>query len=52
MGIKQTLVSFMREYAYRPMEIEDLVAIFDIKKNEYNAFKKYFKNDGKGRSNY
>jgi len=40
MGIKQTLVSFMQESAYRPMELEDLVAIFDIKKNEYNAFKK------------
>lgn len=40
MGIKQTLVSFMKESAYKPMEIEDLVAIFDIKKNEYNAFKK------------
>lgn len=40
MGIKQTLVSFMQEPAYRPMELEDLVAIFDIKKNEYNAFKK------------
>jgi ribonuclease R len=40
MGIKQTLVSFMGEPAYRPMELEDLVAIFDIKRNEYNAFKK------------
>jgi ribonuclease R len=40
MGIKQSLVSFMQEPAYRPMELEDLVAIFDIKKNEYNAFKK------------
>lgn len=40
MGIKQTLVSFMKEPAYRPMDIEELVAIFDIKPNEYNAFKK------------
>jgi ribonuclease R len=40
MGIKQTLVSFMEEPAYRPMELEELVAIFDIKKNEYSAFKK------------
>ena len=40
MGIKQTLVSFMKEPAYSPMTIEDLVAIFDIKPNEYNAFKK------------
>lgn len=40
MGIKQTLVSFMKEPAYKPMDIEDLVSIFDIKPNEYNAFKK------------
>ena len=40
MGIKQTLVSFMKESAYKPMDIEELVAIFDIKPNEYNAFKK------------
>jgi ribonuclease R len=40
MGIKQTLVSFMQEPAYKPMELEELVAIFDIKKNEYSAFKK------------
>ena len=40
MGIKQTLVSFMKEPAYSPMDIEELVAIFDIKPNEYNAFKK------------
>jgi ribonuclease R len=43
MGIKQTLVSFMKESAYKPMDIEDLVAVFDIKKNEYNAFKKTLK---------
>ncbi|OOM16346.1 ribonuclease R [Clostridium saccharobutylicum] len=43
MGIKQTLASFMRETAYTPMDIEELVAIFDIKKNEYNAFKKTLK---------
>lgn len=40
MGIKQTLVSFMKEPAYKPMDIEELVAVFDIKRNEYNAFKK------------
>ena len=40
MGIKDTLVSFMKEPAYNPMGIEELVAIFDIKSNEYNAFKK------------
>ncbi|EHJ01827.1 ribonuclease R [Clostridium sp. DL-VIII] len=43
MGIKQTLTSFMKEPAYRPMDIEELVAVFDIKKNEYNAFKKTLK---------
>lgn len=40
MGIKQTLVSFMKEPGYKPMEIEELVAVFDIKRNEYTAFKK------------
>lgn len=40
MGIKQTLVSFMKEPAYKPMDIEGLVSVFDIKPNEYNAFKK------------
>jgi len=43
MGIKQTLVSFMKESAYKPMDIEELVAVFNIKKNEYNAFKKTLK---------
>ncbi|GKX67701.1 ribonuclease R [Inconstantimicrobium mannanitabidum] len=40
MGIKQTLLQFMREPAYNPMEIYELAQIFDINKNEYNAFKK------------
>lgn len=40
MGIKQTLVGFMKETAYRPMDIEELVNVFDIKKTEYSAFKK------------
>jgi ribonuclease R len=40
MGIKQTLVSFMKEPGYKPMDIEELIAVFDIKKNEYTAFKK------------
>lgn len=43
MGIKQTLVGFMKKTAYRPMDIEDLVNVFDIKKNEYSAFKKTLK---------
>ena len=40
MGIKQTLLSFMKEPAYKPMDIEELVSVFNIKANEYNAFKK------------
>ena len=43
MGIKQTLVGFMKKTAYRPMDIEELVNVFDIKKNEYSAFKKTLK---------
>ncbi len=43
MGIKQTLVSFMKESAYKPMDIDELVAVFNIKRNEYNAFKKTLK---------
>ena len=39
MGIKETLLSFMREEAYRPMDIQELVAVFDISKNEYTDFK-------------
>ncbi|MBU5488353.1 ribonuclease R [Clostridium sp. MSJ-8] len=43
MGIKDTLVSFMREEAYRPMDIQELVAVFDIKDFEYKTFKKALK---------
>ena len=43
MGIKDTLVSFMREEAYRPMDIQELVAVFDIKDDEYKTFKKALK---------
>lgn len=43
MGIKQTLLSFMREEAYRPMDIQELVAVFDISPEEYNSFKKVLK---------
>ena len=39
MGIKETLLSFMREEAYRPMDIQELVAVFDINKDEYQDFK-------------
>lgn len=43
MGIKETLLSFMREEAYRPMDIQELVAVFDISSDEYKAFKKTLK---------
>ena len=34
MGIKETLLSFMKEEAYRPMDIKELVAVFDINTDE------------------
>ena len=43
MGIKKALIDFMREEAYRPMDIQELVAVFDINENEYRAFKKTLK---------
>lgn len=43
MGIKQTLLSFMREEAYRPMDIQELVSVFDISPDEYKSFKKVLK---------
>ncbi|WP_300385381.1 ribonuclease R [Clostridium sp.] len=43
MGIKETLLSFMKEEAYKPMEIQDLVSVFDINKDEYHSFKKALK---------
>ncbi|MGL4774318.1 MAG: ribonuclease R [Clostridium sp.] len=43
MGIKQTVISFMREEAYRPMDITELVSVFDIMQDEYKAFKKALK---------
>lgn len=43
MGIKKALIEFMREEAYRPMDIQELVAVFDINENEYRAFKKTLK---------
>lgn len=43
MGIKQTLISFMKDEAYRPMDIQELAAIFDIDKDEFKAFKKALK---------
>ena len=43
MGIKKALIEFMREEAYRPMDIQELVEVFDINENEYRAFKKTLK---------
>ncbi|SFC94813.1 ribonuclease R [Clostridium uliginosum] len=43
MKIKETLISFMKEPAYTPMTIEELVIVFDIKYDEYGAFKKTLK---------
>ena len=40
LGIKNTLLDFMREEAYRPMDIQELVAVFDIDEKESKAFKK------------
>ena len=39
MRLKETILQFMREDAYRPMDIQDLAAVFDIGSDEYKAFK-------------
>lgn len=39
MGIKETLLSFMKEEAYRPMDIQELVIAFDINPDEYKVLK-------------
>ena len=44
MALRETLLSFMREDAYRPMDIQELVAVFDIDEFEYRTFKKALKN--------
>lgn len=43
MGIKETLLNFMKEEAYRPMDIEELVSVFDISTDEYKAFERALK---------
>ena len=43
MGIKETLLNFMREEAYRPMDIQELVSVFDINPDEYKDFKNALK---------
>ncbi|SMC23954.1 RNAse R [Clostridium acidisoli DSM 12555] len=43
MNIKEILVNFMREQAYKPMNAKELERIFDIKKSETKTFKKLLK---------
>ncbi|ADL50503.1 ribonuclease R [Clostridium cellulovorans] len=38
MGIKGTLLSFMNEQAYKPMDIKELARIFDIRKKDMHMF--------------
>lgn len=40
MNIQDTLISFMREQAYKPMDARELSRIFDIKKSEFDEFQK------------
>ncbi len=43
MGIRETILSFMREKAYKPMNINELAKVFGIKKNEVMDFQKVIK---------
>ncbi|MDO4536162.1 MAG: ribonuclease R [Clostridium perfringens] len=43
MGLKEVILNFMKEEAYRPMEIPEIAKIFNINKNEYKSFKKAVK---------
>ena len=43
MGLKHTLLDFMREEAYRPMDIQELAMVFNIDHDEYKPFKKALK---------
>lgn len=38
MNIQETLINFMREQAYKPMDAWELGRIFDIKKSEFQEF--------------
>ena len=42
MALKETLMNFMREEAYRPMDIQELAAVFDINEFEYKTFKNFY----------
>ena len=43
MGIKETLLSFMKDKTYSPMDIQGLANVFKIYKDEYKYFKKTLK---------
>ncbi|MGL4873063.1 MAG: ribonuclease R [Clostridium sp.] len=43
MGIKDTLLAFMGEDVYKPMDLSSLSRIFDVKKAEFKAFKMVLK---------
>lgn len=40
MNIRETLISFMTEQAYKPMNMRELEKVFDIKKSERKVFEK------------
>ncbi len=43
MNIKESLINFMREQAYKPMDIQELAKVFNINKFEYKEFKNVLK---------
>ncbi|MBU3219286.1 ribonuclease R [Clostridium algidicarnis] len=43
MNVKESIINFMRNQTYKPMEIRELAAVFDISKGEYKEFKKVIK---------
>lgn len=43
MNIKKVILDFMREEGYKPMEMPELSRVFDIRKEDYKAFKKTIK---------
>lgn len=43
MNVKEALLNFMREKAYKPMDIQELARAFNIEKPEYKDFKKILK---------
>ncbi|MDP4147149.1 MAG: ribonuclease R [Bacillota bacterium] len=43
MNIRETIVNFMEEQAYKPMDIQELASIFDIRRSEMKDFKKLLK---------